>query len=68
MPAEVKTYTVEPVDGRPSYIVQADKYEYDTVTGRHLFFNGDSLVANLINVSVRQEVDDSSDASSTNPA
>jgi hypothetical protein len=49
-----KAYTVTPVNGEAPYEVNATKYEFSDTTGRHLFYDGDDLVANLLNVSVRQ--------------
>lgn len=53
-----KKFVVSPSDGSESYTVEAEHYTFDKTTGRHLFENGKGasaeIVANLINVSVRQ--------------
>lgn len=54
MPTSKKTYIVTPSTGDAPYEVKAESYEFSETTGRHQFKNGDDLVANLLNVSVRQ--------------
>jgi len=56
----MKSYIITPATGGSEYNVEADRYEYDAQSGRHLFYKKaeaegqpDDLVANLINVSVR---------------
>lgn len=48
------SWIIEPSAGT-SYTVTAEKYEFDTLSGRHIFSNGDEIVANLLNVSVRRK-------------
>lgn len=56
MAAAAKTYLVTPVSGsEPAYEVKATSYEYERETGRHVFKNGEEIVANVLNVSVRQK-------------
>lgn len=54
-----KTYTVTPANGEAPYEIKAERYEFNETSGRHLFSNGTGdkteIVANLLNVSVRQE-------------
>lgn len=54
MPTAKKTYIITPTSGEAPYEVKAETYEFESTTGRHLFKTGDQLVANLINVSVRE--------------
>lgn len=60
--ATAKTYIVEPANGNEkAYTVSAERYVFDNQSGRHMFYNGTGddaeTVANLINVSVRQQSD-----------
>ena len=52
--AAKNTYQVKEITTNQEYQVKAESYEYDTTTGRHLFKDGDEVVANLLNVSVRK--------------
>jgi hypothetical protein len=55
---ETKTYICVPTDGTAPFELQAESYEFDTVSGRHLFRTGDELVGNLLNVQVRVKQDE----------
>lgn len=55
MPDTKKTYVVTPSDGSPAYEVQATSYDFREQSGRHVFLDGEEVVANLLNVSVRRK-------------
>lgn len=47
-----KKFQVSDTSGGNKRQIEAERYEFDQQSGRHLFYNGDELVANLINISV----------------
>jgi hypothetical protein len=50
-----KTYICTPADGTAAYEVQATSYEFSESSGRHIFKEGEEVVANVLNVSVRRK-------------
>jgi hypothetical protein len=54
-------YKITPTSGGAPYDIQADRYVFDELSGRHLFYKGEGeneeLVANLLNVSVVKQPD-----------
>jgi hypothetical protein len=55
----MNTYQITPTTGEKPYTLQAARYEFDSTSGRHLFYAGTGddaeLVANLLNVSVSKQ-------------
>ena len=45
-------YKISPVDGSEPMVIEADRYEHSDKTGVHKLYNGDNLVATLVNVNV----------------
>lgn len=59
----MSTFTVKPTNGDEPFDVEADRVEYDRQTGATVFFEGENIVARLLNVSFQKKAEKSAPSS-----